>query len=403
MRLAVIADTAHHLNGEGRLCAKRGVAAQLDRWAALFDEVEVWAPLWDGRPTANFAPYQAANIALRPLPRGGGPGWGAKARLLPLTLSWWRSIHAVLARVDAVHIRCPCNIGGIALLATRRARLHRYAMYAGSWYGYPGEPWSYRLQRWLLRRRFHGVVTVYADPRDLEEPHLVPMFSPAVTALEWEREAEPMAAKLSALEAAGSALTPLRLVSVGALTPNKNHGVVLRAVAGLRQAGMEVELDVAGDGPLRGELAGRCHALGLDGAVRFHGDCDGDTLWGLYRAAHLNVLVSRTEGYPKVVLEGMVAGAVPVLSDFPLARSLVGDGQRGVVVHGGGAEALAASWRRLASDPAGLAAMARAGRQYSRSRTLEAFEASLRDLLGERWGLPGAGPATVGEATPSRP
>jgi glycosyltransferase involved in cell wall biosynthesis len=403
MRLAVLADTTHHCDGEGQLYAKRAVAAQLDIWAALFEEVELCAPLWAGPPPPEFAPYAADNITLRPLPLGGGPSWWAKARLAPLSLCWWRAIRQVLSRVEAVHIRCPCNIGGIALIATRRAGIHRYAMYAGNWYGYPGEPWSYRLQRWLLRRWFHGVVTVYADPGDLPEPHLVPFFSPSVTGRQWEREAEATTAKVAAMEAAGWALTPIRLVSVGTLTENKNHGVVLQAVARLRGAGMNVELDIAGDGPLLDDLRQACRDLQLDGAVRLHGNCDGDTLWGLYRAAHLNILISKTEGYPKVVLEGMVAGVVPVVSDFPVARSLVGSGERGVVVDGRGAAALAACIDRVVADPAGLATMARACREFSRSRTLEAFEDALRKLLRERWGLPAGQASAIAEPNQTLP
>ncbi len=386
MRLAVLADTQHHLDEQGQARARGAVAAQLDRWAALFDTVVICAPLHDGSPPPEFEPYRAANVQLRPVRPAGGSSMPAKLLVAARALSWWRAIRSVLPQVDAVHVRCPCNVALVALAATWRAPVRRYAMYAGNWYGYRSEPWSYRLQRWLLRRpSFPGLVTVYAGSDERHPAHVVPLFSPAGTDAEWNREAPTVSTKLAQLQG-DTAPRPLRLVAVGHLTANKNHRVVLEALAMLRRLGLDAELDVAGDGEAMPLLRRLRSGLGLETYVRLHGACSREDVKALYRSAHLNVVASRTEGFPKVAVEGMTAGAVPVLSDFPMARAIVGDGERGLVFSGEAAsfsQAVAA----LASDGPRLAAMIAAGRAYARERTLEAFEQAIRSLLQEHWHL----------------
>ena len=99
-------------------------------------------------------------------------------------------------------------------------------------------------------------------------------------------------------------------LAAGRLAPAKDYPGLLRAfaaLAGRRQA----RLLIAGDGPLRGELAGRIDALGLVGRVRLLGLRD--DLPELYRACDALVLSSAWEGMPNVVLEAM-ASARPVVA-----------------------------------------------------------------------------------------
>ncbi|MFN7151377.1 MAG: hypothetical protein ACK4V6_18095, partial [Microthrixaceae bacterium] len=102
MRLAVIGDTQHYVDEQGRICALEPVTLQLDRWAALFDEVVVCAPLDPGPPPAGFAPYDAANLRLEPLRRAGGNTRAAKFGLLAHLLPWARTTRRVARSVDAV-------------------------------------------------------------------------------------------------------------------------------------------------------------------------------------------------------------------------------------------------------------------------------------------------------------
>jgi glycosyltransferase involved in cell wall biosynthesis len=106
-----------------------------------------------------------------------------------------------------------------------------------------------------------------------------------------------------------------RLLNVASLDVKKGHDVLLDAVARLRASGRAVELDVVGEGELRGALEARSRELGLGEAVRFLGARPPGEVAGLMREADAFVLPSRFENLPVVLLEAMASGLPAVATD----------------------------------------------------------------------------------------
>ena len=112
---------------------------------------------------------------------------------------------------------------------------------------------------------------------------------------------------------------PLRLLSVGRLTPAKDPMVALEALARLRSTGREVELDLVGGGLARGDdgygqrVLAKIDELGLTRAVRMHGAVPYAEVPALFHSADLLINASHTGSVDKVVLEAMAAG-LPFLS-----------------------------------------------------------------------------------------
>ena len=386
MRLAVIGDTQHYRDAEGRLCALEPVVNQLDRWADLFDEVVLCAPLAEGPPPPGFAPYRATNFTIRPLRSAGGNTKLAKFGLLLHILPWAWQTRRVARSVDAVHLRCPCNIGLVAIFSTWRSGAKRHAMYAGVWHDYAGEPRFFRMQRRLLAdRRFGGPVSVYAD-RDPVRPHLEPFFSPSFSRSDWEHAGAGADAKIERIES-GELPRPLRLVTVGRLTPNKNQRTVVLALAEVLAAGVDAHLDVYGDGPCRPELEELAAELGVGEHVTFHGSVDHGRVMQAFAEADLNLHSTRQEGYGKVLLESMVHATVPIFGESPVSGELSGDGTRGLVFPPDDHRALGRHVVDLVGEPQRWAKLARAGREHTTSLTLDAFQERLRTMLEHHWGV----------------
>lgn len=102
---------------------------------------------------------------------------------------------------------------------------------------------------------------------------------------------------------------PPRIVFVGSLAQMyKAPDVLLRAVSILRNEGRAVELSMVGDGRHRAELQQLGRELGLDGAVKFHGELSAEGVREQMDWATLFVLPSRTEGLPRVIVEAMARG-----------------------------------------------------------------------------------------------
>lgn len=174
-----------------------------------------------------------------------------------------------------------------------------------------------------------------------------------------------------------------RLIYVGRLCPGKGLSFLLDAAAQLRADGVDFELALAGDGPMRPQLEQRIHELGLASSVQLLGWCDGPRVRAELEASRALVLPSFAEGLPLVLMEALGAGRPVVSSRLAGIPELVRDGECGWLVTPGDVDDLAAGLRRALDAPAEL--LERFGAHGNR-RVLDMHDAMaeaalLRDLF----------------------
>jgi glycosyltransferase involved in cell wall biosynthesis len=158
-----------------------------------------------------------------------------------------------------------------------------------------------------------------------------------------------------------------RLLCVGRLIPVKGHLVLLRALAQARTRVPGLVLEVAGHGPLEPALRSYARELGLSDAVRFLGFVS--PVQRAIEGAAIVVVPSLGEGFGMVALEAMERARPVIASAVGGLPEIVADGETGLVVPPGDAEALADAMVALASDLPRAAEMGEAGRR----RAVEAF------------------------------
>ena len=145
----------------------------------------------------------------------------------------------------------------------------------------------------------------------------------------------------------------LRVLFAGTYGERKGTPDLLRAVRRARDAGVPVELVLAGKEEHRGEeesLRSLAGELGLNGAVRFAGVLDRDSLAELYRAADAFCLPSERDGVPMALLEALAAGLPVVASRAGGIGDVVVDGESGLLVDPGDSAAVAAALSSLAGS-----------------------------------------------------
>jgi glycosyltransferase involved in cell wall biosynthesis len=163
---------------------------------------------------------------------------------------------------------------------------------------------------------------------------------------------------------------------IGRLSPQKNHGRFLAAVARVAPERPDVRFLVVGDGPLRSDLTEQARALGLDGRLTFTGVRHDVPAFAA--RADLVVLSSDWEGLPLVALEALAAGT-PVLSTPVEGMRDLHDAGAAAIVPEAGAEALATGIVELLADPRRRAEMSARGRElvaarYSGDAMVDAYE-----------------------------
>jgi glycosyltransferase involved in cell wall biosynthesis len=169
--------------------------------------------------------------------------------------------------------------------------------------------------------------------------------------------------------------------SVGRLTEQKGYDLLVRALPGLLGA----TVVLVGDGPQRGALEELAARLGVADRLRITG-------WSADPRRHLAAfdvfaLPSHWEGMPLGILEAMHAGLPVVASDVGSVAEAVSDGETGLLVAPGDAEALCASLAGLLAAPQLRARMGARGRavaleRFTATAMARRYEAVYRAAMG---------------------
>lgn len=170
----------------------------------------------------------------------------------------------------------------------------------------------------------------------------------------------------------------------GRLTAQKSLGVALAALAQVP----DVQLVIAGDGDERAPLEARAAELGLDGRVRFLGPLPRERVIELFRAADASILSSSWENFPHSVVEALAAGTPVLATAVGGVAEVVRDGENGLLVPIGDADALAEAMRRFVSDgelrERLRAAAAASVEEYAPERVYGRLEAALLEAARVR-------------------
>ncbi len=181
-----------------------------------------------------------------------------------------------------------------------------------------------------------------------------------------------------------------RMLCVARLCEKKGLDTLVDACAALRDRGIDYELQLFGDGPLRAALAAQIARLALGARVRLGGAISQEDVAREMRACHAFVMPCRRDrsgdmdGIPTVFMEAM-ATARPVIS-CPISGipELVRDGETGVLVPPDDPRALADAIAALAADDRrrlelGARGRALVERQHDERLTAAALLTKIRD------------------------
>jgi glycosyltransferase involved in cell wall biosynthesis len=181
------------------------------------------------------------------------------------------------------------------------------------------------------------------------------------------------------------------ILAVGNLDRNKNHRMLLEALARLQRDGLTVPwrlIIAAGRGGDEHEyLLDYVRAQRLDDRVHIAmGRSDINDLQAL---ADIFVMPSLWEGLPMALLEAMVAGKAIIASATAGIPEAIVSGREGLLVPPGDLDALTAGLHTLLTDPQrrreiGAAAFARAHRDFTVQVMADRYEAMYGRLLDRR-------------------
>ncbi|WP_235090596.1 MULTISPECIES: glycosyltransferase [Mycetohabitans] len=185
------------------------------------------------------------------------------------------------------------------------------------------------------------------------------------------------------------------IVSVARLDEiQKDHRTLLRAYQRLVMAHVVREhLVIVGDGAFRAELEQLARELGIGERVHFTGQLNNPH--PVIAGATLQILSSRYEGMPMVLLEGLALGRPIIATDCPTGPSeILNGGRAGILVPVGDVDAMVDAMRTVLTNPALRTELAGRARQRAQHYGIDASNARLKayvdTILASRRAVPAA-------------
>jgi len=320
-----------------------------------------------------------ATARVVPLARPTGHDWRRKLSFLTRVPGYSRTIRREIGGADVVHVPLPGDVPllGMAIAIAERKRI--FARYCSSWETNTQTTVWNRLTKAWMRALATGkhVMLATGAAADFPADGVRAVFATSITDSEVKR-VQPDLVRLP-----GSVL---RLSFAGRLSREKGIRYLIEAIASLRaQADApRIELEIMGDGPSRAELEALVRRIDATG-VRFLGQLNRGALLDRLQQSDVCVLPSLSESYCKARLDAMLCGTPVITTPVGSGRAITGpNGERGLLVPVGRADAIADAVRRAAAWDDWPARRARC-RRFAEQHTLERWAEEIAGRCRDRW------------------
>lgn len=240
--------------------------------------------------------------------------------VLPLTIF---KIFQAMSKSNHIHLRCPGNMGLLGcFVQILFSKKNKTAKYAGNWDSKAEQPFTYKLQRWILANTFltrNMQVLVYG-----EWPNQSKNIKSFFTATYRENEKEIVKQRdFSNL---------IAFIFVGTLSIGKQPLYAVKLIEKLKEHGRNVQLSLYGTGNEMDLLESYIKSNKLEDYIFLKGNVNKEIMKSIYQNSHFLILPSKSEGWPKVVAEAMFFGCLPISTSVSCVPNMLDYGKRGILL-----------------------------------------------------------------------
>jgi glycosyltransferase involved in cell wall biosynthesis len=276
-----------------------------------------------------------------------------------------------MKNADHIHLRCPGNMGLIGcIVQILFPKKTKTAKYAGNWNPKSNQPYTYKIQKWILSNTFltrNMKVLVYGDWEN-QSKNIKPFFT--ATYSEHEKENIQKTSFSDTIE----------FIFVGSLVSGKNPLYAIKVVHKLIKKGYQASLNVYGEGSERSYLESYIKTNNLENFIVLHGNQNSEIVKKAYQKSHFVILPSKSEGWPKAIAEGMFWGCVPVASKVSCVPFMLDYGNRGILLHMD-LDKDVSQIINVAENENTFFAKSKLSAEWSQNYTTDFFETEIKKLL----------------------
>ena|SRR5574343_350619 len=374
MKLAIITHV-QHIKHNKQYYGYSPYIREMNIWLKYVDEVIVVAPLVQKELNPIHEKYNHSKIDFCQVKEFDITSVFNVFKAIFLLPKIAIQVYKAMSQADHIHLRCPGNMGLVgAMVQILFPKKSKTAKYAGNWDPNAKQPFTYKLQRWILSNTFltkNMQVLVYGTWEN-QSKNIKPFFTATYSESEIQDSAFSIQNK--------SFHEPFVFLFVGTLSKGKQPLYALQLVEELHKAGKKVNLNFYGDGILRDDLAQYIATHNLGNIVSLKGNQTKETVLKAYQDSHFLILPSKSEGWPKVVAEAMFWGCVPIVSKVSCVSYMLGNGSRGILLSEKQNEDINQILAVVNNEKL-YEVMACDGQTWSRKYTTDNFEIEISKLL----------------------
>jgi len=345
---------------------------EMNIWLQYVDELIVVAPLENRKPTAIDSCYNHKSIDFRRVSNFNLTNFSNTITSIFKLPKILLQIVVAMQQADHIHLRCPGNMGLLACITQMFfPSKPKTAKYAGNWDPKANQPWTYRLQKWILSNTFltrNMQVLVYGNWKN-QSKNIKPFFTATYSEAEKNH-----------IQKTIHPNTKIKFIFVGSLVEGKNPMYAIQLLEQLQKTNKNLVLDLYGEGTLRTSLKKYIDSNNLKEYVFLHGNQNQEVLKKAYQQSHFVILPSKSEGWPKAIAEGMFWGCVPLATSVSCVADMLDKGNRGVLLQMD-LDKDAAKIHELMNNPMDFESKSKAALDWSGNYTLELFENEIQKLL----------------------
>lgn len=161
---------------------------------------------------------------------------------------------------------------------------------------------------------------------------------------------------------------PLRLICTRNFGPIYSVDTFITALQEVATRGLQLQVDLVGEGPLRHDLEVQVERAGMSSWVTFHGHVNHASLAQLLAQADVFITPALSDGNNVSLNEAMACACFAIATDIPANAQWIDDGVNGLLYPPGDAGRLAECILQAAGDPAWRARAGAVNREIVEAR-----------------------------------
>lgn len=312
-----------HIKQGNKFFAYQPYIREMNIWEKYVTKIIIVAPLINSEITSIYSCYNHKNIEFIEIQSFNLLTFKSFFKSLIVIPNNFLKIFKSFTKSDHIHLRCPGNVGLIGVICQFFfPEINKTVKYAGNWDNKSKQPLSYRIQKYILSATFLTKkcrVLVYGEWKNSTK-NIVPFF----TASYYQKD------KIT--------VTPrkmnqkIKFIFVGTLSEGKQPLYVLQILNNLVKKRINCSMDFYGEGKEMVKLNNFVVENNLNNHVSFYYNQSQEVIKSAYQTSNFVVLPSKSEGWPKVVSEGMFWGCLPIATKVSCVPNMLDNGSRGILL-----------------------------------------------------------------------